>query len=32
MLGEIGVSVGEQVSGCKCCRCCPPNLAGVDGI
>lgn len=32
MLGEIGVLVGEKVSGCKCCcRCCPPNLVDVDG-
>lgn len=33
MLGEIGVLVGEKVSGFKCgWRCCPPNLVGVDGI
>lgn len=31
MLGDIGVLAGEKVSGC-CCRCCPPNLVGVDGI
>jgi hypothetical protein len=33
MLGEIGVLIGERVSGYKyCCRCCPPELVGVDGI
>jgi hypothetical protein len=34
MLGEIGVLLlGEKVSWRKCCcRSCPPNLVGVDGI
>jgi len=29
MLGEMGVLVGEEVTGRKCC---PPNLVGVGGV